>query len=245
LHAVKEHNYEFDFDALSRYSAWKQRQNARNDRVSVQSHVTQDAHSSRSKGGQGLTVGGTAQACSCHCMTKRWIAAQGRGSCTRALILDLSIMGTSTWLVALAFVEPRLNVSLTPFHLDSQIWVGLLSVATFFMTIVQFKTDWKGRADAHKRSLEVYAEVKREAGYFLAGGASDEAECRRVLGRYDMASALAIEVPEREFLIQKRRHKLKIALSKHLDTHPSASLLLTRIKFWIKDNLGRSLPDAG
>ncbi|MEA3099919.1 MAG: hypothetical protein QOF74_4159, partial [Caballeronia mineralivorans] len=42
----------------------------------------------------------------------------------RALILDLSIMGTSTWLVALAFVEPRLNVSLTPFHLDSQIWVG-------------------------------------------------------------------------------------------------------------------------
>jgi len=60
-----------------------------------------------------------------------------------------------------------------------------------------------------------------------------------------MASALAIEVPEREFLIQKRRHKLKIALSKHLDTHPSASLLLTRIKFWIKDNLGRSLPDAG
>ncbi|RIV52476.1 hypothetical protein [Burkholderia pseudomallei] len=154
----------------------------------------------------------------------------------RALVLDLSIMGLSIWLVALAFVEPRINVSLTPFHLDGQLWIGLLSVATFFLTIVQFKTDWKGRTDAHKRTLEVYAEVKREAGYLLTSGELEESECRRVLSRYDMASAVGIEVPEREFLAQKRRHKMKVALSKHLDANPSASLLLTRLKFWIRDN---------
>ena len=83
----------------------------------------------------------------------------------RALILDLCILGLSTWLVALAFVQPRINVRLTPFGLDTQIWMGMLSVAIFFLTLVQFKTDWKGRADAHKRTLEMYAEVKREAGY--------------------------------------------------------------------------------
>ena len=42
--------------------------------------------------------------------------------------------------------------------------------------------------------------------------------------------------PESEFLPQKRRHMTKVALSKHLDTHPSASLFLTRIRFWIRDN---------
>ena len=157
----------------------------------------------------------------------------------RALALDVSILALSTWLVALAFVEPRLNVSLTPFGLDSQIWVGLLAVGTFFLTIIQIKTDWKGRSDAHKRTLDIYAEVKREAGYLLATGDPDEGACRRVLARYDLASEVGVEIPENDFLPQKRRHKIKVALSKHLDTHPSASLLLTRLRFWFRDNFGK------
>jgi hypothetical protein len=131
-------------------------------------------------------------------------------------------------------------VRLTPFGLDSQLWTGLLAVGTFFLTIVQMKTDWKGRADAHKRTFEIYAEVKREAGYIIASGKYDEAECRRVLARYDMASAVGEAVPEADFLPEKRRHKLKVALSKHLDTHPGASLFMTRIRFWIRDNLSRT-----
>jgi hypothetical protein len=154
----------------------------------------------------------------------------------RALILDLCVLGLSTWLVALAFVQPNINLRLTPFRWDSQIWVGVLSAATFFLTLVQFKTDWKGRADAHKRTLDIYSEVKREAGYLLAAGDIEETACRRVLSRYDMASAVGVAIPESEFLPQKRRHMTKVALSKHLDTHPSASLFLTRIRFWIRDN---------
>jgi hypothetical protein len=154
-----------------------------------------------------------------------------------AFVLDLSILGLATWLSALAFVAPSINVSLTPFGFDSQLWMGLLAVAVLFLSIVQIKTDWKGRSDAHRRTLDGYAEVKREAGYLLAGGELDEQACRRVLDRYDMASAVGIEMPERFFLTQKRQHKMKVALSKHLDTHPGASLLLTRLRFWIRDNL--------
>jgi hypothetical protein len=155
----------------------------------------------------------------------------------RALLLDLSILGLSSWLVALAFVQPQINLALTPLGMDPRLWGGLLAVATFFLTIVQLKTNWKGRSDAHKRTLDLYAEVKREAGYLLASGTFDEAASRRVLARYDIASAVGVEVPENDFLPQKRRHRLKIALSKHLDDFPSASLLLTRIKFWCKDNI--------
>jgi hypothetical protein len=157
----------------------------------------------------------------------------------KAQVLDLCVLSLSSWLVALSFVEPRINIRLTPFDWDSQIWIGVLSVATFFLTLVQYKTDWKGRADAHKRTFDIYAEVKREAGYLLASGAIDEASCKRVLSRYDMASAVGVAIPEAEFLPQKQRHATKVALSKHLDTHPSASLLLTRIRFWIRDNLSR------
>ena len=162
-----------------------------------------------------------------------------------ALGLDLSILAISTWLVALAFVEPKLNIQLTPFGLDSQLWVGVLGVIAFFLTIVQLKTDWKGRADAHKRTLDIYAETKREAGYLLASGDIDETTWRRVLARYDMATAIGVEIPEAEFLMQKRRHKVKIAMSKHLDSHPSASILLTRMRFWVRDNFSVSRSDGG
>ncbi len=162
----------------------------------------------------------------------------------RGLILDLSILGLSAWLASLAFVAPRLNLSLTPFGLDPQLWMGLLSVATLFLAIVQLKTDWKGRSDAHRRTLDLYAEVKREAGYLLASAELEEQLCRRVLARYDMASAVGVEMPERFFLSEKRRHKIKIAISKHLDAHPGASIVLMRLRLWIRDNLGKTDPHA-
>jgi hypothetical protein len=157
-----------------------------------------------------------------------------------ALALDLSILALSAWLSALSFVAPRISVSLTPFGLDPQLWIGLLSVTTLCLAIVQLRTDWKGRSDAHRRTLDNYAEVKREAGYLLATHKLDDDACRRVLARYDMASAVGVQIPERFFLLQKRRHKMKVALSKHLDTHPGASLLLARFRIWLRDNFTKA-----
>ena len=153
-----------------------------------------------------------------------------------ALILDLVILGLSTWLIAIAFVGPRIGSTLTPFGLENLIWVGFLSVGTFFLTLVQRKVDWKGKADAHRRALEIYAEVKRESGYLLAQGNPNGAEIKRVVGRYDFASTVSVSIPERCFLKIKRRHRTKVAISEHLDSHPSASLLLTRVRIWIRDN---------
>jgi len=155
----------------------------------------------------------------------------------RSLILDLLILAASTWLVALAFVDPLLNISLTPAGLEPRLWGGLVAVVTFFLSVLQLNVDWKMRSDAHKRSLDIYAEVKREAGYLLASsGELDEPACRRVLERYDMASSVGVEIPESEFLHQKQRHKIKVRLSKYLDRYPSAWIPLTRIRFWFRDN---------
>jgi hypothetical protein len=155
----------------------------------------------------------------------------------RALFLDLVVLGLSTWLVALAFVQPEVSFSLTPFELNPRLWGGLLAVGTFFLTIVQLKTDFKGRSEAHRRALHLYAGAKREAGYILASGAFEEAACRRALASYDIASSAGIEMPEHEFLRQKGRHSRKIELSKHLDSFPSASIPIMRIRFWFRDNL--------
>jgi hypothetical protein len=162
----------------------------------------------------------------------------------RATLLDLSILALATWLSALAFVAPRINVSLTPFGLDPQIWGGLLSVGALFLSIVQLKADWKGRSDAHGRSLDIYAEVKREAGYILAKGEIDPRAFATVVERYNMASAAGIAMPEAEFLRQKKYHKIKVALSKYLDQHPGASILVLHLRLWWRDTF-RKVDDIG
>ena len=155
----------------------------------------------------------------------------------RALVLDITILGLSTWLTAVVFVEPRIGVRLTPWQFDPQLWVGLLGVATFFLSILQLRVDWKGRSDAHRRALDMYAEVKRECGYLLASErVLTHEKCQRVLARYDMASDVGTALPERDFLVQKKKHKQKIEMSRLLDQHPSASLSLIRLKMWWRDN---------
>lgn len=153
----------------------------------------------------------------------------------RALILDLFILAASTWLVALAFVEPKLGMTLTPFGWDNQIWTGLLGANVFFLSLIQIKADWKGRSDAHKRALAIYAEIKHEVGCLLSMGEYGRDVCQRVFSRYQMAASIAISIPESEFLKQKQRHLAKIVLSKTLDTRPATSLVWLRIRLYLTD----------
>lgn len=155
----------------------------------------------------------------------------------RAFVLDVVVLACATWIVALSFVDPLLNLKLTPRFVTPTIWVGLLSVCVFFLSLVQLKTDWKSRSDAHRRTLDLYAEVKREAGYILASSESDESASRRVLSRYDMASAVGVGLPEKEFLRLKRMHHIKVAISKKLDICPSTSITFLRVRMWFADNI--------
>lgn len=158
--------------------------------------------------------------------------------CRRATMLDLGIMALSTWLTAVIFIEPRINLKLTPRFLDSQLWVGFLGIFTFFLSIVQLRVDWKGRSDAHRRAFDLYSEVKRESGYLLASQKNLTSEnCQRVLSRYDLATEVGAPLPEKEFLAQKQRHLQKVRMSRILDKHPSGSIVLLRIRFWWRDNV--------
>src|SRR5205085_9638332 len=155
-----------------------------------------------------------------------------------ALLMDISVLALSTWIAALAFISSPLDEKLTPFHIDPQLWVGFLSIGTFILTLIGMKTDWRGRSDAHKRSFSGYAEVKKDATLLLAVGRElGQTECEQLMSKYRMASEVGVEIPENEFLHQKRRHKLKVAISRHLDTHPAVSIRLLRIKLWWRDNV--------
>lgn len=161
----------------------------------------------------------------------------------RAVILDLTILASSLWLTAVVFIEPRLNVKLTPFHLDPQLWVGLLGIFTFFLSIVQLRVDWKGQSDAHKRSFDLYVEVKNECRYLMSSdGILTRDGCQRALTMFELAGDVGRQIPEKEFLKQKRKHLQKLEMSRYLDTHPWASLILLKLRMWWNTN---AMPGKG
>ena len=155
-----------------------------------------------------------------------------------ALCLDIVVLALSTWLVALAFVEPQINIKLTPFGIDAKIWMGLLASATFFLTLIQQRADWKGKANAHKYSLKVYARIKIECRQLLnCSETIDIGQYNRLIEQYAMAGDIGIEIPENEFILQKKYHLRKVAISRHLDQFPSTSILLLKIKWFFIDNI--------
>jgi hypothetical protein len=157
----------------------------------------------------------------------------------RALMLDLAVLAISVWLTAVVFIDPRINIRLTPLRLDPQLWVGLLGVMVLFLSILQLRVDWKGRSDAHKRSFDLYVEVKNECRYLLSSGQTLTREnCQRALTMFELSSDVGCQIPEKEFLKQKRKHLQKVAMSRYLDAHPSASLLLLRLRMWWTSNTG-------
>lgn len=156
----------------------------------------------------------------------------------RALALDIGILGLSTWTIALVFVDPQINARLTPSGVEPLIWVGLLSIGTFFLSILQLRLDLKGRSEAHRRSMRMFADVKALVGAALKRGTDiSNPEYQRLSERYALANELAIEVPEQDFLAAKQRHVIKVAMSRHLDSHPYSSKTLTFLKGVLRDNL--------
>jgi hypothetical protein len=163
---------------------------------------------------------------------------------SRALVLDSAIIALSVWLTSVVFVEPKIGVRLTPLHFDPQIWIGLLSIFTLFLSVVQLRVDWKRQADGHKRSAEMYSKVKAGCRYLLESKkviTRDTAQ--EVLAQYDLSGSLGSPIPEREFLRQKGKHLTKVRISKFLDKHPSASVPLLRARLWWRCNISNRRDD--
>ncbi len=157
----------------------------------------------------------------------------------RALYLDVAILALTVWLTAVVFIEPRLSLKLTPFHLDPQIWIGILGVFTLFLSVVQLRVYWKGRSEAHGRSATLYAKIKGLCRRLLESNSIlTEDNCQQLFTQYELSAEVGCAVPEPEFLKQKQRHLRKLELSRFLDAHPSASLRLARIRFWWHANVG-------
>jgi len=159
----------------------------------------------------------------------------------RALVLDYALMGASTYLFALSFVEPvtGLPVSLGG---DTKLVIALASMITFFLAVVQFKSDWKTKAQAHADTFREYAAIKRDCRAVSKGTRpASGPELQRIRTHYDLVGETGTHIPENQFISSKARHARKVFLSQYLDSHPGARPWLVAMKLVMRDNFGINL----
>jgi hypothetical protein len=149
----------------------------------------------------------------------------------RALFLDLTILCSSLFLVATAWVDPEV---LPFFHVSAQgvrIALAVCSLAVFALSIVGLRVDWKERAGRHQRAAMVLTELKMKWRALVDGASEGEQTIARELDQQaQFAMSLLPAIPENAFHRLKAHHKLKIALSKMVDRYPGAWLPLLRLK---------------
>ncbi|NOU14190.1 MAG: hypothetical protein HOO92_09560 [Methylococcaceae bacterium] len=158
-----------------------------------------------------------------------------------AAIVDILLMVISVYIVAMAFVDPALVPILIPDQWNLVLWIGMLSIGTFIISMLQIMVNWKARADAHHRSFGMYAEAKSKCIELLnANGAISREAYNSVHTRYDMATDIGIHIEDARFLKLKQKHLLKVEISKILDQRPAACVWWLRVILWWRDTFQKS-----
>lgn len=151
-------------------------------------------------------------------------------------MLDLAILGLSTYLTSMVFVAPAFETDISPFGLKRELGIGLLSIFTFFLSILQLRVDWKGKSEGHRQACSAYALIRKECKRLASMSVPpSDSECQHVLQLYSNANEFHPPIPERFFLKTKQHHKVKVEISRLLDSRPGTWLLGARIRIWIRD----------
>lgn len=152
-----------------------------------------------------------------------------------SLFSDISLFSCSLFLTVIVFADP--NFLIKHFGNNYSFWVGIFSIATFIFSFVAGLLDWKVLAERHKYAFETYMNLKFTAGDLINKVEKDEhADVERFLEKYYALTPTIISIPERAFLQCKRKHVIKVFISKYLDECPAVSITLLKIKIWVRDN---------
>lgn len=155
----------------------------------------------------------------------------------RALGLDLAILIPSAILVAGLFVDPEIARRVLPAKANTTLVLGIVSLIVFAASIVQIKVDWAGKAALHGKAFDALLSIKHALGrlHRIEDESQWESEFRVIRSTYELVGSLTVLIPDAEFLRLKRKHLLKIAVSKLLDKRPGAFAWYLRLTIILRD----------
>jgi hypothetical protein len=153
-----------------------------------------------------------------------------------SLFSDISLFSCSLFLTVIVFADPVFMIKYLGNNYS--FWIGIFSVSTFIFSFIARLLDWKIRAEKHRYAFKTYMNIKFDAADLIYKIEKNEhADVEQFLERYHALTPTIIAIPERDFLKYKRKHVSKVFISKYIDEHPAVSILVLKIKIWIRENI--------
>jgi len=151
---------------------------------------------------------------------------------------ELFLFICSLSLTVIVFTDSALLITYLGKHYN--LIIGIFSILTLILSFLASQFNWKVLAERHRSASDTYKNLKFTAADLIADIVDkDNTDVEKFLEKYYNLTSFVIGIPERAFLRCKRKHKIKVKISKYLDDHPSTSILCLKIKLWLQDNLIR------
>ncbi|MDR2869893.1 MAG: hypothetical protein LBV04_05550 [Deferribacteraceae bacterium] len=152
----------------------------------------------------------------------------------RNVMVEVSCIIVSIWLVMMAFIQPEIAFKIYPSIFPPNIWIGILSFLVCGLSVFHIIVDWRGKAQSHQQASTLLSSFKKEYRKN-----SDDNIAEEAILRYNLLTDSLISIPEKYFLPLKRKHLIKVAVSRHLSNHPATCILLFKLKLWYADNMSK------
>jgi hypothetical protein len=130
-------------------------------------------------------------------------------------------------------------------HAAGTTWIAVLGALTFFLTIVELVVEWRRRAWSHADAARRLAVLKSQFRRATVQANGVESDGTDLDAAYDDTMAAIVEIPNRDFVPLKARHRRKVALSRLIDQHPGAPRLYLACLVRLDGVRGSTRPPSG
>jgi len=150
----------------------------------------------------------------------------------RVIILDILLIILSIILLTFVFIDQSYLSNLGIEETNAKIILGLSSIAVSCLSLLSYVIDWRGKNICHTQAFRTLIELKNEWRIFLFNKESINYEnVTRLEEKTNLLLNQCINIDDKVFNRLKKKHYMKVALSKAISDNPNLPL------FYIKFNL--------
>jgi hypothetical protein len=158
----------------------------------------------------------------------------------RVIILDILLIILSIILLTFVFANQSYLSDLGINETNTKVILGFTSIAVSCLSLVSYVIDWRGKSISHAQAFIILIGLKNDWRIFLFNKESINYEnVVRLEEKTDLVLNQCISIDNKVFNRLKKKHYMKVALSKAISNNPNLPLFLIKFNL-VKEALLKS-----
>jgi hypothetical protein len=153
---------------------------------------------------------------------------------TRVLILDVLLIIITIILLTFVFADQLFLINFGINENSAKIILGLSSIFASFFSLLSYIIDWRGKKICHDQAFQALLGLKSEWRIYLLNEENiDFDSALKLEEKTDLILSQFIVIDDKVFNKLKKKHYMKVALSKAISNNPNLPLLLLKLQLVI------------